>query len=398
MSAITIDSDLVHYEVLGRGRPVIFVHGWLGSWRFWVPTMQHLSVKYRTYALDLWGFGDSGKDVNKYGMRDQVALLFGFFERLGIPKAALIGHSLGAAVALNFARQYPDRVYRLMLISLPLSDQGGLGEDSPAAQRPTSEVSVVADAKPVSANSTSGAERQTQVMPTQQQQFSSTSETIPRNPFRTRGESPEDIMARLRSSRGAAMPPPVTPPSDANDARNADAMLPPRPAGPLLPTSIGTPILPSVPAPIRPEESSPLLAAMGGSRAGALFMKFVNRDVPDLDTLRVEADKADENALIRSAQSLAAVNLALELKRLAAPTLLLHGEDDSFIVPPAYELLQRINVGKQAGHFLPLLQPALRHFPMLEAMNRFNRLLMDFLEAPDLANIQFKDQWKRSMR
>ncbi|SRR5258706_11925765 len=68
MSAITIENDLVHYEVLGRGRPVIFVHGWLGSWRYWVPTMQQLSMKYRTYALDLWGFGDSGKGNNRYSL------------------------------------------------------------------------------------------------------------------------------------------------------------------------------------------------------------------------------------------------------------------------------------------------------------------------------------------
>ena len=40
MSAITIGGDLIHYEVLGRGRPVLLVHGWIGSWRYWVPAMQ----------------------------------------------------------------------------------------------------------------------------------------------------------------------------------------------------------------------------------------------------------------------------------------------------------------------------------------------------------------------
>jgi len=109
MSAITIENDLVHYEVLGRGRPVIFIHGWLGSWRYWVPTMQQLSMKYRTYALDLWGFGDSGKENTKYGLKDQVKLLYDFMDKLGIGKAALVGHSLGAGIALRFAAQYPDR-------------------------------------------------------------------------------------------------------------------------------------------------------------------------------------------------------------------------------------------------------------------------------------------------
>ncbi|HET9433568.1 MAG TPA: alpha/beta fold hydrolase, partial [Chitinophagaceae bacterium] len=59
MSALIIDGDVVHYEAFGRGKPVLFIHGWLGSWRYWVPTMQAISDKYRAYALDLWGFGDS---------------------------------------------------------------------------------------------------------------------------------------------------------------------------------------------------------------------------------------------------------------------------------------------------------------------------------------------------
>jgi pimeloyl-ACP methyl ester carboxylesterase len=34
----------VHYEVLGRGRPLIFLHGWVGSWRYWIPVMQAASI------------------------------------------------------------------------------------------------------------------------------------------------------------------------------------------------------------------------------------------------------------------------------------------------------------------------------------------------------------------
>ena len=46
MSALTLDGDLVHYEVLGRGgRPVILLHGWIGSWRYWIPVMQQLYFK-----------------------------------------------------------------------------------------------------------------------------------------------------------------------------------------------------------------------------------------------------------------------------------------------------------------------------------------------------------------
>jgi pimeloyl-ACP methyl ester carboxylesterase len=120
MSAITIEDDLVHYEVLGRGRPVILLHSWLGSWRYWVPAMQQLSMKYRTYALDLWGFGDSGRDTRRYDFRSQVKLLDQFMEKLGITKAALIGHGLGASISVRYALENADRVPRLMTVSPPL--------------------------------------------------------------------------------------------------------------------------------------------------------------------------------------------------------------------------------------------------------------------------------------
>ncbi len=44
MSVIFIDGQLAHYEVIGRGTPVLFLHGWVGSWRYWVPTMQVVST------------------------------------------------------------------------------------------------------------------------------------------------------------------------------------------------------------------------------------------------------------------------------------------------------------------------------------------------------------------
>ena len=123
MSALVVDGGIVHYEVFGRGKPVLFLHGWLGSWRYWVPTMEAISDKYRAYALDLWGFGDSDKSRPRYRVPDYVALVDGFVSHLGISQAPLIGHALGAGVALEYALGYPDRVKKLMLVSLPLTPE-----------------------------------------------------------------------------------------------------------------------------------------------------------------------------------------------------------------------------------------------------------------------------------
>jgi pimeloyl-ACP methyl ester carboxylesterase len=134
MSAITVGGDLVHYEVLGRGRAVILVHGWLGSWRYWVPTMQQLSTKYRVYALDLFGFGDSAKNPAKYQVGEQVKLIDEFMGQMGIPKAALIGHGLGAMVLAEYALNNHDKVARMLLTGAPLDDPGDLAERTPAGQ------------------------------------------------------------------------------------------------------------------------------------------------------------------------------------------------------------------------------------------------------------------------
>jgi pimeloyl-ACP methyl ester carboxylesterase len=127
MSVVTLEGELIHYEVLGRGRPIIFLHGWVGSWRYWVPTMQAASMGYRAYALDLWGFGDTAKRPQMYRLTEQVALLNNFMEALGIGRIALVGHGLGAMVALQYAAQHGNIVDRVMLTGLPI----GVGSVSP---------------------------------------------------------------------------------------------------------------------------------------------------------------------------------------------------------------------------------------------------------------------------
>ena len=63
MSSIVTSQGIVHYETYGRGRPVILLHGWINSWGVWQDSMIDLAEngRHRVYALDFWGFGDSGK-------------------------------------------------------------------------------------------------------------------------------------------------------------------------------------------------------------------------------------------------------------------------------------------------------------------------------------------------
>ena len=120
MSSFTTDQGIVHYEVYGRGRPVILLHGWLGSWGLWQETMAYMGRFYRTYALDFWGFGESGKKRDTYAVQDFVTLVDQFMQQLGINQAPLVGHSMGGTVSLSMAIRFPQRVSKVVVVGSPI--------------------------------------------------------------------------------------------------------------------------------------------------------------------------------------------------------------------------------------------------------------------------------------
>lgn len=101
MSAIILDGSIVHYEALGRGRPIVFLHGWVGSWRYWINAMQIASTSFRAYAVDLFGFGDTTRDPLRYSIERQADIINRFLEEMGIGKVAIVGHDLGALVGFR---------------------------------------------------------------------------------------------------------------------------------------------------------------------------------------------------------------------------------------------------------------------------------------------------------
>lgn len=120
MSSIVTDQGIVHYETFGSGAPVILLHGWLGSWGLWQPTMEALGSHFRCYALDFWGFGESGKKRASYAVGDFMDLVRQFMDALGIEAAPLIGHSMGGTTSLGTALRYPPRVTKVCVIGSPI--------------------------------------------------------------------------------------------------------------------------------------------------------------------------------------------------------------------------------------------------------------------------------------
>ncbi len=120
MSAIHLDNRLVHYEVFGRGQPIIFLHSWLGSWRYWVPTMDLASERYRAYAIDFWGFGESDRKGGQFTVSGYVDMLCRFMDQMGLSVANLVGHGMGGMVAVRAARERPERFLKVMTVATPM--------------------------------------------------------------------------------------------------------------------------------------------------------------------------------------------------------------------------------------------------------------------------------------
>jgi len=112
-----VDGLALNYLVEGRGPAVVLVHGLGGfaaSWRHNVPS---LASRATVYAVDLPGFGQSGKPPAEYSLGFFARALHAFLDAVGVSHASLVGHSLGAAVALTYALTRPARVERLAILS-----------------------------------------------------------------------------------------------------------------------------------------------------------------------------------------------------------------------------------------------------------------------------------------
>jgi len=97
--------------------PIVFVHGFGISGRYMIPAAELLARSYPAYIPDLPGYGRSHKPRRTLGIPELADGLHSFLDAVGIEKAVLLGNSMGCLIALEFARVYPDRIDRAILVS-----------------------------------------------------------------------------------------------------------------------------------------------------------------------------------------------------------------------------------------------------------------------------------------
>jgi pimeloyl-ACP methyl ester carboxylesterase len=366
MSAITVDGELVHYEVLGRGRPVVLLHGWIGSWRYWIPTMRHLQFRHRVYAIDLFGYGDSGKNPQKYTLFHQIILLEDFMRQLGIPKAAFIAHGLGVQVLLEFAAQHPERVARMLLIAAPLFNPGDLDTRIPAGHQ----VLLKHDTNTMTAIS-SVADT------TQPKHVNKMSVKFPSKMFgdfddtavSTANMIDANIMYQNALSRSAKTakdeeaPPHLTP-----DLANKGY--------------------------VQVNKDNPLSKVLAHGPESLLARCF-KRSGTDHNKFMSDISKSDRSIVEHCGDEFDAGKLLDAIRILDIPTVIVHGKDDPIIPMPSDDIWDYLSVDKNELLIVPL--DGTHHFPMI-GNNLFQRLITQFLETFSVSKIEVTERWRRRSR
>ena len=100
----------------GSSKPILCIHGITANCRCWDALAGVLAPEYHVMAMDLRGRGQSDKPSRGYSLDYHLKDINCLLDDLGIDRAVIMGHSLGAFIGLAFAAGYPDRTDRLILV------------------------------------------------------------------------------------------------------------------------------------------------------------------------------------------------------------------------------------------------------------------------------------------
>lgn len=113
----TADGVRLAYQQFGAGPDLVFVHGLAANRAFWFASYaMPLARQFRVTLFDLRGHGYSSMPARGYQPRVVAGDVLALLDALGIARCALVGHSYGGAVALEFAGRHPARVERLAVL------------------------------------------------------------------------------------------------------------------------------------------------------------------------------------------------------------------------------------------------------------------------------------------
>jgi len=113
----SVDGVHIEYHVYGRGEPaVVLIHGWSCDSNYWKEQLEALREHYTTVTVDLAGHGASGTNRTDWSMGNFGEDVAAVVRQIRNQKVVLVGHSMGAPVALEAARRIGDRVVGIVAV------------------------------------------------------------------------------------------------------------------------------------------------------------------------------------------------------------------------------------------------------------------------------------------
>jgi len=113
------DKDGTAYKAFGDApATLIFIHGVGMCKEIWQPQVEHFSKNYRVITYDFLGHGQSLLKKDKLTLEDYISQLYNLVNEIGVSKFSIIGHSMGALIAVAFALRYPEKVDTLIPINI----------------------------------------------------------------------------------------------------------------------------------------------------------------------------------------------------------------------------------------------------------------------------------------
>jgi pyruvate dehydrogenase E2 component (dihydrolipoamide acetyltransferase) len=123
--SVQVGGRVIRYLKRGEGNlPAILIHGFGGDLNNWLFNHESLATNRAVYALDLPGHGGSSKQVDSGTLGEFSEILGGLLSIVEVPRAHLVGHSMGGAVAMEYVLAHPERTASLTLIA-----SAGLGAE-----------------------------------------------------------------------------------------------------------------------------------------------------------------------------------------------------------------------------------------------------------------------------
>ena len=113
-----INGVKTNYQVFGKGKPILILHGWGSNSDRWVKIAELISSKeFKVIVPDLPGFGQSATLETAWTMNNYINWLEEFVKELNLGEFCLMGHSFGGALAVKFSIKHPQNVEKLFLVA-----------------------------------------------------------------------------------------------------------------------------------------------------------------------------------------------------------------------------------------------------------------------------------------